>query len=263
MIVPLTVRATHIGAITFVSSESGRHFTPQDFALAQEIAHRSALAVDNARLYAQSRQAAAVEERQRLSRDLHDAVSQTLFSANIIAQTAGRMWSTKPESVPGWLDQLQRLNQGALAEMRTLLLELRPEGLRTSPMADLLRQLGEAAQARRDLRVSLEISFDGTLPPETHEAFYRIAQEALNNITKHSEASTVHIHLDEQDGAVVLLVRDNGKGFESDSISTGFGLNIMKERANTVGAVLTMTSQPGEGTDVLLTWDVTTHTPDE
>jgi PAS domain S-box-containing protein len=263
MIVPLTVRGTHIGAMTFVTAESGLHFTPEDFALAQEIAHRSALAVDNARLYAQSRQTAATEERQRLSRDLHDAVSQTLFSANIIAQTAARMWSTKPDSVPEWLEQLQRLNQGALAEMRTLLLELRPEGVRTSALADLLRQLCEAAQARRDLKMSLAVNFEGTLPPETHETFYRIAQEALNNVTKHASATTVHISLDEQNGEVVLLVRDNGTGFDPDAISNGFGLNIMRERANTVGAVLTTTSQPGAGTEVILTWTVPTHTPDE
>jgi signal transduction histidine kinase len=263
MIVPLTVRGTHIGAMTFVTAESGRYFTPEDFALAQEIAHRSALAVDNSRLYALSRQTAATEERQRLSRDLHDAVSQTLFSANIIAQTAARMWSTKPDSVPEWLDQLQRLNQGALAEMRTLLLELRPEGVRTSALADLLRQLCEAAQARRDLKISLEINFQGDLPPETHETFYRIAQEALNNVTKHASATTVHISLDEQNGAVVLLVRDNGTGFDPDAISNGFGLNIMRERANAVGAVLTMNSQPGAGTEVILTWTIPSHTPDE
>lgn len=263
IIVPIAARGNTVGAATFVSAESGRRYVGDDLVLAQEIALRSALAVDNARLYAQSRQSAAIEERQRLSRDLHDAVSQTLFSANIIAQTAARMWSTKPESMPGWLNKLQLLNQGALAEMRTLLLELRPEGVRTSPLPDLLRQLCDAAQARRELNIMLDTNLQRELPPDTHETFYRIAQEALNNVTKHSSATTVHINFIEGDDSIVLRIRDNGQGFDPATIAKGFGLNIMQERADAVGAILSMTSQIEEGTEVVLTWKVPTHTPDE
>jgi signal transduction histidine kinase len=256
IIVPMTVRGTHIGAATFVSAESGRHFSLDDLALAQEIAQRGAVAVDNARLYAQARQAAVIEERQRFSRDLHDAVSQTLFSANIIAQTAVRMWSKKPESVPEWLDKLQRMNQGALAEMRTLLLELRPEGLYTSSLPDLLRQLVDAVQARREINVKLDVRLERTLPPDVHEMFYRVTQEALNNVIKHSSATSVEIMCLDQGDSVVLRVRDNGAGFDMDTIARGFGLNIMQERAEAAGAVFSVTSRVGEGTEVALTWQI-------
>jgi PAS domain S-box-containing protein len=255
MIVPMTVRGTHIGAATFVSAESGRHFSADDLALAQEFAQRSAVAVDNARLYAQARQAAVMEERQRFSRDLHDAVSQTLFSANMIAQTAARMWSQKPESVPGWLDKLQRMNQGALAEMRTLLLELRPEGLYTSPLSDLLRQLVDAVQARREIDATLDVHLERALPPAVHEMFYRITQEALNNVIKHSAASAVAVTCLERDNSVILCVEDNGQGFDLGSAVKGFGLNIMQERADGLGAVITLQSQIGKGTEIVLTWN--------
>jgi len=263
MVVPITVRGLILGAATFVSAESGRRYTADDLTFAEEIALRSGLAVDNARLYAASRQAAALEERQRLSRDLHDAVSQTLFSANLLAQTAANMWTTKPERVPEWLDQLRRLNQGAMAEMRTLLLQLRPEGVRTSALGDLLRQLADAALARREISVSLEVDLVQELPSDVHETFYRIAQEALNNVTKHSSATTVEITLREEDDRTVLRVSDNGQGFEAGSISKGFGLNIMQERADAVGAALTMTSQPGQGTEVALSWAFPPDRPNE
>ncbi|MEO8607285.1 MAG: PAS domain S-box protein [Chloroflexota bacterium] len=256
MIVPMSIRGSRIGAVTFVSSESGRHFSQDDVALAREIGHRSAVAVDNARLFAQARQAAVIEERQRFSRDLHDAVSQTLFSANIIAQTAARMWTTKPESVPEWLDKLQRMNQGALAEMRTLLLELRPEGLHTSSLPELLRQLADAVQARREIDIALEVTLERMLPPNVHEMLYRVTQEALNNVVKHSEAAKVEIACFEKDDCVMLVIHDDGPGFDVDMASRGFGLNIMQERAEGVGAAFSIKSQMGDGTEIVVTWQI-------
>jgi PAS domain S-box-containing protein len=254
MIVPLTVRGRTIGAVTYITAESGRLFSRADLTLAEEVAQRSAVAVDNARLFRQVRELAAVEERQRLARDLHDAVSQTLFSANIIAQALPRLWGRRPDIVTQRLDELRRLNSGALAEMRTLLLELRSEGIQNIALPELLKQLRDAFQSRKRLDIALDISFAEQLPPTVHKAFYRIAQEALNNVVKHSAATQVTVALTADETCVTLRIQDNGRGFESSEQGAGFGLNIMRERAQEAGATLDVASTLGTGTTVVVIW---------
>jgi PAS domain S-box-containing protein len=254
MIVPLTVRGRTIGAVTYITTDSGRLFNRDDLTLAEEVAQRGAVAVDNARLFRQARELAAVEERQRLARDLHDAVSQTLFSANIIAQALPRLWGRRPDIVTDRLDELRRLNTGALAEMRTLLLELRSEGIQNIALPELLKQLRDAFQSRKRLDIRLDITFAEKLPVPVHTAFYRIAQEALNNVVKHSAATQVTVALTADEICVTLRIQDNGRGFETTDQGGGFGLNIMRERAQEAGAALAVSSTPGSGTEVVLTW---------
>jgi PAS domain S-box-containing protein len=254
MIVPLMVRGRTIGAVTYIAAETGRLFSRDDLIVAEEVAQRGAVAVDNARLFRQARELAAVEERQRLARDLHDAVSQTLFSANIIAQALPRLWSRRPDIVTDRLDELRRLNTGALAEMRTLLLELRSEGIQNSALPDLLKQLRDAFQSRKRLDIILDINFAEQLPAPVHTAFYRIAQEALNNVVKHSAATRVTVALTADETCVTLRIQDNGRGFESAEQGAGFGLNIMRERAQEAGATLDVSSTLGSGTEVVLRW---------
>lgn len=190
-------------------------------------------------------------ERNRLARELHDAVTQTLFSASLIADVLPRIWERDMEQGKQRLEELRELTRGALAEMRTLLLELRPAALAESNLAELLRQLTQAIGGRSRLPIALMIEGERPLPPEIQVALYRIAQEALNNIYKHAGADQVTIHLSYPGQAVRLSIEDDGRGFDPvDLKPQTLGLGIMRERAQKIGAALTVESQIGEGTAV-------------
>jgi signal transduction histidine kinase len=212
------------------------------------------LAIENAQLYEQVKELAVVQERNRLARDLHDAVTQTLFSASLIAQALPATWERDQAEGDKLLEDLRQLNRGALAEMRTLLLELRPAALIETSMADLVRQLAEAIVGREGIPVDLSIEGSCILPPDTHVAFYRIAQEALNNVVKHARANRVTISLHCNAERISLEIADNGKGFDPAAAqeSGGFGLPGMAERAEQFGGTLTIHSEPGQGTTVTI-----------
>ena len=211
--------------------------------------------MENARLYEQAEQSAITAERGRLARELHDAVTQTLFSANLIADVIPRIWKRNPEEGLRNLAELRQLTRGALAEMRTLLLEMRPESLERADIKSLLTQLAEAFIGRA--RIPLDLQMRGDCHP-THEVklvFYRVAQEALNNIAKHSGARQVDVHLECQPGHMNLCIQDDGLGFDIASIPPDhMGIAIMRERASSVGAHLKIESQLGLGTTVELDW---------
>jgi len=196
-----------------------------------------------------------LEERQRLAHDLHDAVNQTLFSASLIAEVLPRMWEKDQAEARRSLDDLRRLTLGALAEMRGLLAELQPSKLTDSDLGDLLRQLGNAFSGRADIPVIVNITGKFSLPAEIQMAFYRVCQEALLNVARHAKASRVEINL-QQDGDVIeLRIHDNGQGFDPEQTFPGHnGLSMMKERAEAVGALLSIESQPGDGTELILSW---------
>jgi len=198
---------------------------------------------------------AAQEERQRLAHELHDAVSQTLFSASTIAQTLERTWDDNPDLVYQNLGELQILTQGALAEMRNLLLELRPGALEHIPMPDLLRQLVEGFSGRTKTEIELSILEDHPLSYNVRFVFFRLAQEALNNIIKHARANQVQVNYDSQPDQVQLTIEDDGRGFDPSIISPGrHGLEIMKERAEKINATIHIKSQVGDGTTVSINW---------
>jgi len=241
----------------------------------QALTQRAALYLENARLYEQSQELAVLEERSRLARELHDAVTQTLFSASLVAEALPTTWEKDPQEGRGLLQELRGLSRGALAEMRTLLLELRPVALLETSLADLLRQLGEAASGRTGIPVSVQVEGQAKLPPDVHIAFYRIAQEALNNMIKHARArqATVQLCYSGEDQAatsrktrqaegagagpsVLLSIRDDGRGFDPAQVPHNrLGLGIMQERAQAIGATLTVESQPGHGTQVTVEWE--------
>jgi two-component system nitrate/nitrite sensor histidine kinase NarX len=240
-----------------------RGFGDDELRLFMALAQRAALAIENAQLYEQAQQAAVLEERQRLARDLHDAVTQTLFSASLIAEVLPTMWASDPKEGEQLLDDLQQLSRGALAEMRNLLLELRPSALTETGLGDLLSQLAEAIAGRTGIPVEVDLEWveeSCTLPPDVHAALYRIAQEALNNVAKHAGASRVRVGLrceSNQDTgiSVQLRVSDDGCGFDLDCVPPGhLGLAIMRERAAGVGAELAIQSEPGVGTQVVVVW---------
>ncbi len=253
--VPLIVKDEVYGGITVYHPEA-RTFTSEEIALAVSFADQAALAIENARLREQAGYAATLAERSRLARDLHDAVTQTLFSASLIAEVLPRLWERNPDIGRQRLEELRQLTRGALAEMRTLLLELRPATLTEIDLAELLRQLVEATTGRARLPVTLTIVGQPAMPADVRISFYRIAQEALHNVAKHSGASQATVALHAQPGNVTLCIRDNGSGFDLDTVSPDrMGLRIMRERAEAIGARLSIESNPGMGTWITVTWN--------
>jgi signal transduction histidine kinase len=257
MLVPLVVRGQAIGLLAIATDQADRVFSSNHLRLAETVAADVAGAIENARLFGQAQEVAVAEERSRLARELHDSVTQILFSINLIALSLRRLWKRDPEIAARSTDELQRLTRGALAEMRTLLRELRPQTIVATELSTLLKQLGDGVAARHDIPVGVEVSQLPTIPPEVHVTLYRIAQEALSNITKHAEASQVAVKLACDDAAVQLTITDDGQGFDPDDVpAEHMGLAIMRERADAIGAAVTMTSRPGAGTSIVFAWPV-------
>ena len=255
--VPIRIGDRMAGVLDIVASEA-RPLDEEDALAARTLADQLAIAMENSRLYEQASDLAASQERQRLARDLHDAVSQTLFSVSLIAEVLPRIYARDPEQGAQRLEELRQLTRGALAEMRTLLLELRPAALADASLPDLVKQLGEAVTGRARIPVQVVTEGSPELPTDVRLAFYRIAQEALNNVAKHSGAGKAKISLaplsDDPRGAR-LTVEDDGGGFDPAGAGGGrLGLGIMRERAGTVHANLLICSAPGEGTTVAVTW---------
>ncbi len=255
MWVPLAVKSRIIGGVG-VAHAKRNYFTPHHADLALSVANQAAITMINAELYGHAQELAVLEERQRLARNLHDAVNQSLFSAGLIAEVLPRLWDQDQELARQSLEDLRRLTRGAMAEMRALLAELRPSTLTDAELGDLLRLLGNAFTGRTNIPANLTIVGQGVLPAEVQVAIYRICQEALNNIAKHAKASLVEINLKHEDASIELSIHDDGKGFdpEQPAASGHYGLSMMKERAEAVGVLLSITSQPGHGTELTLRW---------
>jgi signal transduction histidine kinase len=266
-VAPLAVKNEVMGTLIVVGTEEGKGcFDQTELHVLVAFANQAAIAIENARLYSQAGQMAALEERARLARDLHDAVTQTLFSASLIAEALPIVWKDDPVEGDQLLQELRQLNRGALAEMRSLLMELRPAALEAAELPDLMRQLGEAIVGRSGVEVSVETEVKCTVPTDVHVTIYRIAQEALNNIIKHASASQVEVYLrctengPSESGTgtkkLELRVHDDGKGFDliQDSVN-GLGLKIIRERVDSIGASLELKSEPGEGTTLDVKWE--------
>lgn len=252
--VPIRVGEDLVGVLD-ITSRGSQPLDEQDLFAAQTLADQLAIAIENSRLYQHAHELAAAQERQRLARDLHDAVSQTLFSVSLIAEVLPRIYERDPEQGRQRLEELRQLTRGALAEMRTLLLELRPAALAEANLPDLLKQLGEAVVGRA--RVPVEVHTEGgiELPTDARVALYRIAQEALNNVAKHSGATKARVTLACEEHHVRLTIEDDGTGFDPAAAGAGqLGLGIMRERAEAAGAELDVWSAPGEGTKVRVSW---------
>lgn len=253
-LVPLQTPDTKLGVLVIIGPEGGR-FTREQLALFQSIADQLSIAIENARYFAKGEEAAAAAERNRLARDLHDAVTQTLFSAGMIAEVLPKIMERNPAEGFRRLEELRQLTRGALSEMRTLLVELRPAALNDTDLADLLGHQVYAFVARARLPVAYEHDCICNPPVEIKEVFYRIAQEAFNNIVRHAEAGHVRVHLDCRPGEATLAIEDDGIGFDVQAHDhEGLGLGIMRERARSVGARLEIDSRLHHGTRLRLIW---------
>lgn len=252
--VPLTVKEETYGSLALYYNEP-REFSDEEIGLAITFCEQATLAIENARLQAQVEEAAVIAERNRLARELHDAVTQSLFSASLIADIIPRLWDRDQGEGRKRIEELRQLTRGALAEMRTLLLELRPAALTEAQLSESLRHLVNAVNSRTQTIVSLEIQQTCFLPAEVKVGLYRITQEALNNVVKHARADEATVILQCNREQVTLIIQDNGRGFDIEKVpSEHLGLGIMHERAESVGAALKLQSKPEQGTTVEVVW---------
>ncbi len=251
--VPIFVQAELIGFLNLTSTVP-HYYTSDQLEVLQPFATQAALALQNARLYQQARTATILEERQRLARDLHDAVSQSLFTSTIVAEALLQSKETRSKRLNDQLEYLLRLNRGAQAEMRSLLLELRPAHLTDVDLSRQIRGLVESVRGRKEIDIELYIDDGVPMPPDVQIAFYRIAQEALNNIVKHSRAKKAKVSLISDNQHVGLVVRDYGRGIDEEKQNKGMGLSTMRERAEEIGADFEIVNMPGEGLTVTAMW---------
>ncbi len=252
--IPVVVKEAIFGAITLYYQRP-RRFSKEEIRLAYSFADQAALAIENADLRIQAEQSAVAEERNRLARDLHDAVTQTLFSASLIAEVLPRIWEKDPAAGRSRLEELRQLTRGALAEMRTLLMELRPKSVLETAFDELLEQLTSAFNGRTRIPIEYNLDSQGEVPDPVKVALYRILQEALNNIAKHARAEQVSIDIRLRQDCARVKIIDNGKGFDPDAIpADSLGLGIMKERAAEINAEFAITSELDKGTEIAVVW---------
>ena len=199
---------------------------------------------------------AAVAERNRIARDLHDSVTQTLFSSSMLADVLPQVWEADPAKGREKLEELRRAVRGALAEMRTLLLELRPSAITEADIQQLMRQLADSTSGRSGINVNWRIEGKIDLSPERKVVVYRTLQEALHNIVKHANADHAQLVLRTNERWLELVIIDDGDGFAVDQVSGDhFGLQMMRERIEASGGLLRIISHPDEGTEIHAQWN--------
>jgi PAS domain S-box-containing protein len=251
--IPLLFKGRVVGMLRVTHSEPA-HFTLRQAEVALGIANQAAVAVENAQLYRQAQLAAALEERQRLARELHDSISQALYGIALGSHAALEMLSKKPGEVESALRYILTLAESAVTEMRALIFELRPESLEREGLIGALERQAAAIQARYRVQVRATLGEEPDLPLAHKEALYRIAQEAMQNAGRHANARGIDLRLCAEPGAVVLQVEDDGKGFDPDlPYPAHLGLQSMRERAANVGLNLTIHSASGRGTIIRVT----------
>jgi signal transduction histidine kinase len=225
-------------------------FVRRQAELAQAYARQKALAAQSLRLREQDRQLAVLEERQRIARELHDSVSQALYGIGLGARTARALLDRDPEKAVEPIEYILSLAEAGLAEMRALILELRPDSLEREGLVSALSKQTAALRARHGLEVEISLGEEPDLPVAEKEGLYRIAQEALNNTIKHAQASRVAIRLQEEGDEIVLSVCDDGAGFDPSDEYPGMGLQTMRERTEKMGGVFHLESESGRGTRI-------------
>jgi PAS domain S-box-containing protein len=245
---PLVTRYRTVGAIFFCYLP-GQEPGEDEQVFLRAVADQAAVALENARLFAEARGKAALEERQRLARELHDSVSQALYGIALGARTARKLVDQNPRLVDDPLDYVLSLAEAGLAEMRALIFELRPESLETEGLVAALEKQAAALRARYEIEVKTSLCAEPEASPGAKEAIYRIAQEALHNTVKHARANNVRIEMGCSPVSLTLKVSDDGVGFDARGDFPGhLGLRSMRERAARLGGTLTVETSPGAGT---------------
>ncbi|GGZ34530.1 hypothetical protein GCM10010365_64330 [Streptomyces poonensis] len=247
-----------IGALFLANKDcpkpgGGCGFTEDDEELLAILAQHAAIALTNARLYERSRELTIAQERSRLAHELHDAVSQKLFSLRLTAQAAAALVDRDPSRAKGELQQVAALAAEAADELRAAVVELRPAALDDDGLVATLRTQVQVLDRAHTARVTFTAQGIRALPAAQEEALLRVAQEALHNALRHSGAERVDVTLERHGGAAVLRVTDDGDGFDPRSVRRAgrhLGLVSMRDRASGVGGRLTVESAPGKGTTI-------------
>jgi NarL family two-component system sensor histidine kinase LiaS len=217
----------------------------------EQVSSLQRLSTNNAQLAEKAKYSAVVEERQRLARDLHDAVSQQLFAISMTATAVGRTLDKDFEKARRQIHLIEEMASVAQSEMRALLLHLRPVHLEGKQLSEGLLELLQELQAKVPIDISWEMDANIQLPKGIEDHLFRIVQEALSNTLRHSKATTMEIKLQHPPDAIRLTVRDNGIGFDMDNQKhASYGLVSMRERVNEVGGSISIVTAPDKGTRI-------------
>jgi len=252
--VPILSKGKVIAAFYLTEKIAASDFSEDDQRIIEMLAAHAAIAIENARLFERSRELSVVEERNRLARELHDSVSQTLFSISLVADAAATLIERDPARAQAQVEGLRDMARAAMQEMRSLIFELRPAEIDADGLAPTLRKHIEVL--RRVYHTQIEFTENGWVRPAAgvEREVYRIAQEALSNALRHSQAARIDVELGTRDGRLTLLIADDGTGFDpadGQIRSTRLGITSMEERAHALGGQLRIDSDEG-GTRVVL-----------
>ncbi|MBN1316600.1 MAG: GAF domain-containing sensor histidine kinase [Anaerolineales bacterium] len=250
LVIPLRMGSRVLGTLDVISRRAD-DFGEEDLRLIQSLGDQIAIAVENARLYDQSRQLAALEERSYLARELHDSITQLLFSITLTSETTRMLLKSGEPQVISQVDRLQVLAHQAMNEMRALIHQLRPLPEEQKNLTSHVRDLVAERSERDGIEIELHIEGEKKLPSRYELGLYRIVQEALNNIIKHANTNSARVVIIFQDDTIELMVQDRGVGFDPAQLeqeSATLGLTSMRERVELLGGKLSIESAPGEGT---------------
>jgi len=251
--VPMKTRQRTVGVLSVYNKEGEGGFTDRDAELATFFANQAAAAIENARLYEQTREYAVVEERNRLARELHDSVTQSLFSVTLLSEAALSLLDRDPAKARERLERANELAQGALAEMRALIFQLRPMTLQEEGLLSAVKKHLSALHSRHGRVVELQVTgSERRLPAPVEDAAFGIVQESLNNVVKHANAPRTQVQLQFDAHSLVVTTVDNGVGFDPGAPrpTPTLGMSSMRERAEGIGGRLTVESELGRGTRV-------------
>lgn len=251
--VPLHVNGGVIGVLDVVNKEGG--FTDDDVPVMSVFANQAAMAIEHARLQQQAEQLAILGERQRLARELHDSVTQSLYSVTLYANAAVlALAAGKQDVAAGYLQELQETAAEGMRDMRLLIFQLHPPVLETEGLVAALQARLAAVEGRAGLQIDFHVEGERRLPIAIESELYWIAQEALNNVRKHASARRVAVHIHFDAATIFLEVLDDGVGFDPQTVAAERrgGLRTIAERTARLGGTLTYESTPGEGTRVMV-----------
>lgn len=248
---PMQITGRTVGVLSVIGAP-GRRFDADECTVLAAMAGQIAVTVENVRLRAEAEQVALLQERERLARDLHDSVTQSLYSLTLWIEAGQRsLRAGDLAHVEEYLNRLEEGTRQAIRDMRLLVYELRPPDLEEEGLVGALQERLDAVEKRSGVQARLRVEGKIDLPPKVEEGLYRIAQEALNNALKHAAASAVEVRLQVQDGQVILEISDNGIGFDRQADNRGgMGLANMRQRAAQLGGTLDIMSLPGQGTQI-------------
>jgi signal transduction histidine kinase len=251
---PILLRGEPLGNLYLTNKQGAEEFTDADAEALETLAAQAAIAIENARLYEQAERVSVLEERQRIRMDLHDGVMQSLYGAGLLLEDVGERLTDDPDASKTQLRRATDVLNAAIADLRGIVLGLKPVHASDKPLAESLALLAEQARSNALIDVEVEVAPEaaGALDRARREAAYYIAADALGNVARHARARHASVQLFRRDGKVVLEVADDGVGFATESGSAGHGLHNMRERAFAIGGTVTVTSNPGAGARIRL-----------